>query len=70
MFNVRIHLDLYVYTSYVSCDVFKKISLRLTVSFIQTTLLWRLKIDIIIKQDGRRLMPFVLQYFRNYACYE
>ena len=30
IFNVQIHLDLYAYTCYVNCEVFRKISLRLT----------------------------------------
>ena len=37
MLNVEIQLHLYVYTSYVNCEVFKKISLRFTASFIQSS---------------------------------
>ena len=37
MFNVKIQLDLYVYTSYVNCEVFKKISLGLGVLLIDST---------------------------------
>ena len=74
MFNVKIHLDLYASASYVTCAVFIKMLLglnRLTASVLQSTLLTFdvIKIDLIIKQDGGRLVSLVLQYFRNRACY-
>ena len=40
MLNVEIQLNLYAYTSYVNCEVLKKIALRFnqfTGSFIQST---------------------------------
>ena len=60
--DVKVHLDLYVYTSCVYYEVFKKISL----GFNKLMFLYSLpccdviKTDLIIKQDGGRLVSFVL----------
>ena len=72
LLDVKVHLDLYVYTSCVNYEAFKKISLGLNKLMFLCSLPCCdvIKTDLIIKQDGGRLVSFVLQYFRNYACYE
>ena len=69
MFNVKIQLELYVYTSYVNCEVFKKIFINIKLIDSKFYTVYPacdvIKIDLIIKQDGGRPAPFVFQYFRN-----
>ena len=69
MFNVKIQLELYVYTSYVNCEVFKKIFINIELIDSKFYTVYPacdvIKIDLIIKQDGGRPAPFVFQYFRN-----
>ena len=66
MSNVKIHLDLYACTSYVTCEGFMKMLLGFkgfnysklsSLSYSDV-----IKIDLIIKQDGGRLVSFVLQF--------
>ena len=57
----KIQLDLYIYTFYVNCKVFQKISL----GFNQLTVYPAcdvIKIYLIIKQDGGRLSTFVSKF--------
>ena len=69
MFNVKIQLELYVYTSYVNCEVFKKLFINIELIDSKFYTVYPacdvIKIDLIIKQDGGRPAPFVFQYFRN-----
>ena len=69
MFDVKILRDLYIYTSYINYEVLKIffIGIELIDSKFYTVYpaCDVIKIDLIIKQDGGRLVSFVLQYFRN-----
>ena len=68
MFNVKNLLDLYVYT-YVNCEVLKKILLGLGIQLIGnefcTVCRGVIKVDLIVMQDCRPLVWFVLKYFIN-----
>ena len=59
MFNIKIQLDLYVYTSSVNCKVFRKASLGfnyiVSLSYTVYSACDAFKIDLIIKQDGEWL---------------
>ena len=76
MFNVKIHRDLYIYiyiyTFYVNCKMFKKISFRfnkLTVSFV-TYLIWQ---HIYIKSPKStkvRVLQINIQYTSFQVCCE
>ena len=72
MFDVKILRDLYIYTSYINYEVLKIFLLELIDSKFYTVYpaCDVIKTDLIIKQDGGRLVSFVLQYFRNWACFE
>ena len=50
MFNVKIYQDFYVYTSYVKCKVFKKISLGLTNITVKFYIIYLLIIKQILEQ--------------------